>query len=264
MQPRNSSNARGIDVSHYQGAIRWNQVKNAGYSFAFIKATEGKDFVDSWFADNVNQATSAGLLTGAYHFCRAFNETQAIAEADHFLEVIQSAGGMDLLELPPVLDMETPNNSTRKQLVSAVKAFIGRIKEKSGRDAILYTYPYFIDRYLDASSLRDIPLWLASYSPNPPQDKGGWNRWLFLQYTEKGTVPGIDGPVDLNEFDGGEDELMAIKASLDPGVANTIINTWMVPSWHDAFNKGNKEQADYIGWLADELRVASGQKPQNR
>jgi len=53
-------------------------------------------------------------------------------------------------------------------------------------------------------------------------------------------------------------EKEAEDVALDKGVAQTIINTWMSPSWKEANDAGNKEQADYIHWLANELRKAAG------
>src|SRR5437867_1330928 len=62
------SGLRGIDVSHYQGAINWDDVASGGISFAYIKATEGTNFVDPLFAQNWAGAEAAGLRRGAYHF----------------------------------------------------------------------------------------------------------------------------------------------------------------------------------------------------
>ncbi|MGD9657375.1 MAG: GH25 family lysozyme, partial [Methylocystis sp.] len=58
----------GIDVSKNQGNIDWEQVRDAGVSFAIIKATEGGDRTDSKFAYNWAAAKAAGVPRGAYHF----------------------------------------------------------------------------------------------------------------------------------------------------------------------------------------------------
>jgi lysozyme len=58
----------GIDVSHHQGVIDWERVANDGISFAYMKATEGNEFVDERFADNWRGAANAGLDRGAYHY----------------------------------------------------------------------------------------------------------------------------------------------------------------------------------------------------
>ena len=80
----------GIDVSHYQGTINWTSVKNAGYQFAFMKATQGTTYVDPTFATNRTNATAAGIPIGFYDFCEvSTTATDAIAEANHFLASIK-------------------------------------------------------------------------------------------------------------------------------------------------------------------------------
>ena len=58
----------GIDVSKYQGPINWPQARANGVNFAFIKATEGGDRLDSGFAGHWRGAAAAGVARGAYHF----------------------------------------------------------------------------------------------------------------------------------------------------------------------------------------------------
>ena len=60
----------GIDVSHWQGRIDWQQVADAGIDFAIIKATDGMDQVDPWYLRNRDRAQQVGILTTAYHFAR--------------------------------------------------------------------------------------------------------------------------------------------------------------------------------------------------
>lgn len=73
----------GIDVSSHQNNIDWSSVRRGGIDFAFIKATEGGDFVDDHFATNWAGSAAAGLKHGAYHFltlCRPGAD-----QADNFL-----------------------------------------------------------------------------------------------------------------------------------------------------------------------------------
>src|SRR5687768_3711582 len=65
---------QGIDVSHHQGVIEWSLLSGQGVDFAYIKASEGGDFVDPAFARNWDGAGRAGIRRGAYHFftlCRS-------------------------------------------------------------------------------------------------------------------------------------------------------------------------------------------------
>jgi lysozyme len=51
----------GIDVSNHQGSVDWSRVAADDIRFAYVKATEGGDFVDSRFAANWAGARAAGL-----------------------------------------------------------------------------------------------------------------------------------------------------------------------------------------------------------
>ncbi|MCA9165800.1 MAG: hypothetical protein KDA62_22590, partial [Planctomycetales bacterium] len=83
----------GIDVSHWQGTINWNDVANSGIEFAFIKASEGTDFVDARFQYNISNSLTAGILSGAYHFARPdidlADPLDAVREATHFADTIR-------------------------------------------------------------------------------------------------------------------------------------------------------------------------------
>jgi len=60
----------GLDVYSGNGTINWTSVKNGGYDFAFVKATEGVNAFDSAFTTNMSGAHAAGLFVGAYHFAK--------------------------------------------------------------------------------------------------------------------------------------------------------------------------------------------------
>ena len=64
---------RGIDISHYQGTIDWEQLKDAMIKgcplrFIIIKSTEGSSRLDENFRENFNQARDYGFIRGVYHF----------------------------------------------------------------------------------------------------------------------------------------------------------------------------------------------------
>src|SRR5215475_13710322 len=88
---------QGIDISHWQGTINWNQVAAdpKGIKFAFMKATEDTNYTDPTFNDNLANSKAAGILAGPYHFCRldtgsADPVADAAAEANYFLSKIKS------------------------------------------------------------------------------------------------------------------------------------------------------------------------------
>ena len=143
-----SSNAQGLDVSHYQGTVDWNSVATAGASFAYMKATESTTYVDPQFATNYAGSASAGLSRGAYHFALPNTSTGA-AQATFFLD---NGGGWvgDGHTAPPVLDIEynpygTADwtgwcyNMTPAQMVTWISDFTTTIHTRTNRWPLIYT-----------------------------------------------------------------------------------------------------------------------------
>ncbi|KIL42096.1 hypothetical protein SD70_02620 [Gordoniibacillus kamchatkensis] len=216
MQSRNPNNSRGIDISHYQTVSSWQRVRDSGIvDFVYAKASQGISWVDSSFLTHVAGARSVGLPVGAYHYLDAGDQATAIAEAENFAMVI---AGLPL-ELDPVVDVEDAANTAEAAL-----AFLQRFEKVTGRRPMVYTYPSFIDEKL-SNALADYRLWYAYYNADgTPADRGGWTEWTFLQYSEKGYVPGIDGPVDLDEFNGRVEDVFNEINKLQ-AQCQTLLNT---------------------------------------
>lgn len=190
-----NTGVRGIDVSHYQGAIDWNQVAQAGMAFAFIKATEGTSDIDPQFQTNWSGATAAGLLRGAYHFYQPGADPQQQAES--FLSVVHPRAG----DLPPVLDVETPGEAS--EIIAGIRVWLAAVEQASGKTPILYTNPSFwAGLGAGASGFGRFPLWIADYGVESPTVPEGWPSWTFWQFSESGSVSGIQGAVDLDLFQG--------------------------------------------------------------
>jgi GH25 family lysozyme M1 (1,4-beta-N-acetylmuramidase) len=209
-QQEPAGRAPGIDVSHYQGAIDWNKVKQDGQSFAFIKATEAANFKDQRFIENWNNAKVFGLLRGAYHFYR-FN-TSPQAQAQWFLAALGSDHG----ELPPVVDVEdtaTAPNAT------ALKTFIDLISTAIGRKPIIYTASWWWNNTRWGSPItwaKDYDLWVANYNVAAPTLPTDWTAWKFWQKSSTGSVNGIAGNVDLDQFNGALSDLKAYAKQITP------------------------------------------------
>ena len=187
----------GIDVSHHQGPIDWNVVAAGGVSFAYIKATEGGDFVDPQFERNWAAAAEAGVRRGAYHFftrCRS-GEVQAA----NFMANVK----VDATALPPVVDAEHMGPCRKLKAVEDIAAeltdFSERIGRHYGKKPIIYTTREFHDRFLEGR-FRDYRFWLRGLVVPPLYRSQPWTIW---QYHNRGRRNGITGPVDLNVLRGG-------------------------------------------------------------
>jgi lysozyme len=102
----------GIDVSYYQGTVNWTSVKASGKSFAFARVSDGLSYPDTKFATNWPAMKSAGIVRGAYQYFRP--SADANAQAQLMLDKIKAAGGLQLGDLPPVLDLETDSGLQRR------------------------------------------------------------------------------------------------------------------------------------------------------
>ena len=182
---------RGIDVSAHQGQIDWPTAKAAGIDFAYIKSSEGGDWVDDHFQTNWDGAGAAGIRRGAYHFFTL--RRPGADQAANFLK----AAPPDAQSLPPVVDLEFGGNTSarppRETIVRELGAFIQQVEAAHKRLLILYLLPEFEETY---SVYREFPrrIWLRSLMMRPPAEI----HWTLWQYTPMGRVPGIQGDVDLN------------------------------------------------------------------
>ena len=192
----------GIDVSKYQGDINWPMVRAGGTRFAWIKATEGADHVDSKFQQNWEGARAAGVARGADHFvfwCRT--PAQEMANFKHIVPVEADA-------LPPVLDVEaTPTSQTCKRRLERgvalreMRDMLREMERHYGKKPVIYTTVDFYEAVLSGNELSEYPIWVRS-TKHSPSVRYGDRKWHFWQYQSDGRVPGIAGNVDRNAFHG--------------------------------------------------------------
>lgn len=188
----------GIDVSRYQKNINWQQVKEMNIKgiqlkFAFIKATEGTDYVDPLFSRNRMEANKNNLPSGAYHFY--IPGKNPVRQAKNFIQIAQLKTG----DLPPVLDIEINNNLSVVQMRKEVQTWLDIVESEYGVKPILYTNISFYQKYFQ-KGFEEYPLWIAHYlQPVKPRIE---RDWIFWQHSETGNVNGIKGKVDFNIFYG--------------------------------------------------------------
>lgn len=194
----------GIDISHYQGKIDWEQLKNAMIKgcpvrFVIIKSTEGSSRLDENFRENFNQARDFGFIRGVYHFWS--NKSTAREQAYYFLDQVHLTDG----DLPPVLDIEhKPADKSVEDFQRDVLTWLHIVEDKYHAKPIIYTYYKFKEQYLSAPVFDDYPYWIAHYYVDKVQYKG---KWKFWQHTDVGKLPGIKGYVDFNIYNGSYYEL---------------------------------------------------------
>lgn len=192
----------GIDVSYWQEDIDWIQVKEAGIQFAMIRLgyrsmAEGVLNEDSRARANYAGATAAGIPVGAYFFSQAVTVEEAVQEARFVLEMIRDWE----LQMPIVYDWEHTGEDTRtadvdaRTLTDCTKAFCETV-EAAGYEAMVYFNSYQAENSVYLEELAEYSFWLAQYD-QPLDFEHRVDMW---QYTDRGTVPGIQGDVDVNLY----------------------------------------------------------------
>ncbi|MFV8368145.1 glycoside hydrolase family 25 protein [Flavobacterium sp. LB2R40] len=195
----------GIDVSEYQGKINWSYVdtleKKYPLHYVFIRATVGKDRKDREFNRNWRGAKENKMIRGAYHYYRP-NEN-SLEQAALFIKTVILQKG----DLPPVLDIEKlPKNQSISNLKLGLKRWLHAVESHYGVKPIIYTGERYYDDFLK-EEFSDYLFWIANYNFYREEID---ENWLFWQFSEKGSIPGIKGPVDINIYNGDLQQLRYI------------------------------------------------------
>lgn len=189
----------GIDISHYQENIDWNElrygmIEGCPIRFIVVKASEGSTKIDSKFEDYFYQAREHGFIRGVYHFWST--KSSARDQAYFFLKNVRLESG----DLPPVLDIEKKaKEQSLEDFQLEVLAWLHIVEDKYHVKPIIYTYYKFKDKYLSDPVFDDYPYWIAHYYVDKVEYKGEWKFW---QHTDAGRLPGIQGAIDFNIYNG--------------------------------------------------------------
>lgn len=198
---------QGIDVSEYQGSIDWQQVGASGKSFAYIRAGDGSSYDDPDFQSNWNGARAAGITRGAYLFFEPSMDPGAQAGLlEQQLRSVHFVQG----DLTPAIDVETTDGEPASTVVANLQTAVSDLGSYLGVLPVIYTSPDWWDNTIGSSAFTKDPLWVADWcgscsSPSLPASGWGGNGWSAWQYSDAGSVPGIQGSVDLDQ--GGDSPL---------------------------------------------------------
>ena len=188
----------GIDVSKYQGNINWGELKkNPKIKFVYIKATEGSDYIDPTYLDNIRNARKHGFKVGSYHFLST--RSSVVTQFVNFARTVKR----DEQDLIPVIDVEKLKPWTSQQLRDSLKVFADLVEEYYGCKPLIYTSEKFFTTNL-GRAFADYPLFIAKYSTAAPNIGYKWIIWQFADNgLFKSIVKGNYGEVDLSRFNKG-------------------------------------------------------------
>ncbi len=192
---------RGIDVSDHQGEIDWTAVAASGIDFAMIRIGwrgygQGTLNEDNRFRENIEGAQAAGLDVGVYFFSQAVSVLEAAEEAVYTAKLLEGY----TLELPVFFDWEfigvepARTDDTDTATISAACVEFCELLAGEGYTPGVYTYIPAVYSHYDLNALAGLSVWMG--------DIGTWPEFYyehdFWQYSITGSVPGIEGDVDLD------------------------------------------------------------------
>jgi lysozyme len=185
-----------LDLSHHNIVDSFHDVAQAGVIAVILKATEGTTHIDDRFASYRDQAVSAGLMVSAYHFLRHGSAREQML---HFLDVVGPRQGERV-----TIDYERDDCT-----IDDLKLAVDQLRN-CGLNLQITVYGSAkltedVERAGNPAWLNGTSLWAARYSSSQPNIASVWPTWSLWQYTDKGSCAGIEGAVDLNRFNGADD-----------------------------------------------------------
>lgn len=212
---RVGGNIYGIDVSHHQSNINWDELalfcdkdgkvyngvpKERKYMqpvlFAYIKATEGATIKDKTCNIRTIEAERHGITKGAYHFLRLGSDIEE--QVKNFLETVNWTEG----DLPPALDIEVEQEIQeygKDKLTTMALFWLKEIEKHMQVRPIIYTRESIRNKYLNDNRFKKYDFWIARYNDSGPNNFD----WHFWQISENGVLNGYnDGRIDVDLFKG--------------------------------------------------------------
>ena len=192
-----------MDVSRWQGNINWARVKAFGNVDGVMLRAMGnsadgkpsKPYLDPTFERNYAECTRLGIPVGVYGYFKAVGRTELYTELQFFRKQLIGK----TLTLPVAVDIEDKLQSslTNKAGLTDLAAYALATVENWGFYAILYTYLNFGENslYMGGAALKPYDVWLAAYRKDKPATGWPYGMW---QYTSTGSIPGVNGNVDLS------------------------------------------------------------------
>ena len=236
----NADKTFGIDVAKWQGTIDWKQVADSGVQFAMIRvgfrtAKTGVITEDPTAKYNLQEAQAAGIKIGAYFFSSAVSNKEAVEEADWVADYIAQYA----VTYPVAYNCEgflseenRQYSMTNAQRTDSAIAFMDEIANKGYYPMFYAAKNEMTDNiYWDMNRI-DIKykVWVSQYPSNPyPQtEKSDYTgTHAMWQYTNAGTVPGINKKTDIDIAYFGYSDIIAPKDSTAPEQVSANVEALM-------------------------------------
>jgi GH25 family lysozyme M1 (1,4-beta-N-acetylmuramidase) len=228
VQRANATRTPGIDVSRFQGTINWTRVRNnSGIRFAFAQATRGLTSPNANFAANMTNGKAAGVYMSAYHYAFPADSTPEV-QADYYWSLAGPYIKADGKTMMPMLDMEVwTGHVGATSYTDWANKWCNRVIDDAAAEGVTVHPMIYGSACAMCNFSDDISQWgafIANYNGQSPTSGNpwsacsscnAWGTWNFWQYTSSGSISGITGNVDRDEYNGS---------------VTSLVNNWIATS----------------------------------
>jgi lysozyme len=190
---------RGIDVSRHQGPIDWTAVAASGVRFGIARIANGTTITDYYFEANYRGMRANGITPGSYIFWQPGHDPVA---QGNIVAAALARAGFDIGDIPPTIDVEVTGAQPAETIAARLRITVSTIQKAIGVTPMIYASPKFWEETLKGPNFSDVPLWIAHWGVGCPSIPSTWPSWSFWQTSSTGSVPGIVGPVDMDQTTG--------------------------------------------------------------
>lgn len=194
-----SKTVRGIDVSSWQGAIKWDKVKESNIDFVMLRVglrniEDNTISEDNRFRYNAAECNRLGIPIGVYFYSTARNELEVLEEASFVLNIIKDYK----ITYPVAYDLEAFGEGrlrrvSDKEINYNALVFLDYFKSH-GYNGMLYSNKNDILDHWDLARFSNYKIWYANYSGEKYN-----GRIDMYQYNDDGRINGVYASVDDNE-----------------------------------------------------------------
>ena len=197
----------GIDVSRWQGVIRWQEIAQhqPTVEFVYIRAGMSWGYIDTQFRANWQGAKDNHIPRGAYHVIYP-----DVSIERQMINLFNALAG-DYGDLPIALDYELDHGMDKTTITDGILHAAQIIKSKTGKQPIIYSRAGWLDAYTVNKGTwhKNFNFWLAQYLRSGVEHPGLPNlpigvkmeQVIIHQTTDKGAPFGVESKaLDYNRW----------------------------------------------------------------
>lgn len=195
-----TSKIKVVDVSYYQKDIDWEKFKNESDCYGVILRLGYYETLDKKFISNLNELKRLNIPYGIYLFSYSTTLTGAKKEANFTNNMISTYNITPTLGIYYDIESWNAKNSSSNEISrdmynKIVEEYINTVNNYNGGK---YKVKVYSGRWYAMNKLGQVAKnhvdWVAEYNSTCKYD-GAYSMW---QYTSKGSIPGIEGNVDIS------------------------------------------------------------------